>query len=70
MGYRFTQLSMNAGSIPKIKRLVREVRGEDCEALLRDALECTTARDVEVLVKAFLAAKVSFASSMFGGVHA
>ena len=57
---------MNAGSIPKIKRLVREVRHDDCVGLLAEALQCSTAVDVERLVKIFVASKVAFAGSIFG----
>ena len=66
IGFGFSQLSMNAGSIPKIKRLVREVRHDDCVGLLGEALQCSTAVDVERLVKIFVASKVAFAGSIFG----
>ena len=67
LGFGFAQLSMNAGSIPKIKRLVREVRADDCEQLLHEALQCTISKDVDNLVKQFMASKVSSAANIFTG---
>ena len=69
MGYKFTQFSMNAGAIPRVKRLIREVRDDDCKALLSEALQCSTPRDVERLVKMFLASKVTTVTSIFGASH-
>lgn len=66
LGYGFAQLSMNAGSIPKVKRLIREVRQDECETLLQEALQCVSPKDVEALVKNFVAAKVGFVNSMLG----
>ncbi len=59
LGLCFTQLSMNAGSIPRVKRLVRELVHKECEDLLGDALECSTAEEVEELVGAFMREKVA-----------
>jgi phosphoenolpyruvate-protein phosphotransferase (PTS system enzyme I) len=67
VGFGMAQLSMNAGSIPQVKRLVRELAREDCEQLLVEALECTTALEVEELVRRFLEAKAPLASQMWGG---
>jgi phosphotransferase system enzyme I (PtsI) len=67
LGLGFGQLSMNAGSIPKVKRLVREVRQEDCDTLLQEALQCQTPREVETLVRDFMNSKVTFATNVFGG---
>jgi phosphotransferase system enzyme I (PtsI) len=66
LGYHFSQFSMNAGSIPKVKRLIREVRSDDCQALLQQALQCSTSRDIERLVKLFVAAKVTGSLAVFG----
>ncbi|MBI3178759.1 MAG: phosphoenolpyruvate--protein phosphotransferase, partial [Deltaproteobacteria bacterium] len=48
------QLSMNAGAIPRVKRLVRELRKADCDELLTDALACVTHDEVSGLVQRFL----------------
>jgi phosphotransferase system enzyme I (PtsI) len=66
LGLGFTQLSMNAGSIPRVKRLVREVRQDACEHLLAQVLQCPTAAESEQLVHAFMNANVSFANSIIG----
>ncbi|RYF04237.1 MAG: phosphoenolpyruvate--protein phosphotransferase, partial [Deltaproteobacteria bacterium] len=66
LGMGFAQLSMNAGSIPKVKRLIREVRQAECSALLAEVMQCTTAQEAERQVHAFMAAKVSFANSIIG----
>ena|SRR5437867_4557578 len=54
-----TQLSMNPGSIPRVKRLVRELRQDDCEELLAEAFSCATHEDMSALVHAFLHSKTS-----------
>jgi phosphotransferase system enzyme I (PtsI) len=59
LGLGFDQLSMNAGSIPRIKRLVRELRFDECKDLLDSALECGDAMDVELLARDFIDAKIS-----------
>lgn len=69
LGYKFSQFSMNAGAIPRVKRLIREVRDDDCKALLGEAMQCATPRDVERLVKMFLASKVTAVTSIFGASH-
>jgi len=58
------QLSMNAGSIPRLKRMVRELRRDECQALLLDALQCETFTEVGDMVRQFVHAKTSFTSSM------
>ena len=59
LGLGFTELSMNAGSIPRIKRLIRELQKSDCEELLEEALHLHTSDETEELVKNFLRSKVS-----------
>ena len=59
LGMGFDQLSMNAGSIPRIKRLVRELSFAECEDLLTNALECGDATDVELLARDFIDSKIS-----------
>jgi phosphoenolpyruvate-protein phosphotransferase (PTS system enzyme I) len=46
LGLGFTELSMNAPGIPRIKRILRQVRREEGERLLAELLELATAREV------------------------
>lgn len=59
LGFGLEQLSMNAGSMPQVKRLIRELDGGDCRRLLEEALECSSYREVEALTNDFLRAKTS-----------
>jgi phosphoenolpyruvate-protein phosphotransferase (PTS system enzyme I) len=45
LGLGFEELSMNAHAIPLVKRLLRQARREDGEALLEALLRCTTAEE-------------------------
>jgi phosphotransferase system enzyme I (PtsI) len=45
LGLGFTELSMNAPGIPRVKRILRQVRREDGEQLLEDLLGLATARE-------------------------
>jgi phosphoenolpyruvate-protein phosphotransferase (PTS system enzyme I) len=45
LGLGFEELSMNAPAIPLVKRLLRQARREDGEALLEALLRCTTAEE-------------------------
>jgi len=65
VGMGFDQLSMNAGSIPQVKRLVRELNHHECVTLVEDALRAVTVAEVNELVRDFLAAKAPLASSMW-----
>ena len=65
VGLGFTQLSCNAAAIPKVKRVVRELRWEDCEELTNAALECATHQEVDELVRDFLRAKLAPAASQW-----
>ncbi len=58
VGLGFTQLSMNAASIPRIKRVVRELRRDECEELTDQALAGHSPQEVEELVRAFMRQKV------------
>jgi len=46
LGLGFTELSMNAPCIPRVKRILRQVRREEGERLLAELLGLSTARDV------------------------
>lgn len=59
LGLGFAQLSCNAASIPKIKRVVRELSLLDCEALAKNALTCSTHQEVDELVHEFMRQKVT-----------
>jgi phosphotransferase system enzyme I (PtsI) len=54
LGLGVSVLSMNMGSIPKIKRLVRELHQSECEALLAAAMDCTQVRETEAMVRHFM----------------
>jgi phosphotransferase system enzyme I (PtsI) len=62
-----SQLSMNAGSIPRVKRLIRELRRDDCVQLFDDAFTCETHQQVSALVRSFVRAKTSIAASFLQG---
>ena len=70
VGLGLDQLSMNAGSIPQVKRLIREVSREDCQDLLEEALKRHTLAEVEELVRDFLVAKAPLSAGMWGTKHA
>jgi phosphotransferase system enzyme I (PtsI) len=46
LGLGFDELSMNAPSIPQVKRILRQVRREEGERLFDDLLQLPTAREV------------------------
>jgi phosphotransferase system enzyme I (PtsI) len=53
IGMGFDQFSMNAVSIPVIRRTISEVSAEDCRTVAERALQCSTAQEVfECLVAA------------------
>ncbi len=56
------QLSMNSVSIPRVKRLVRELHQSDCEVLLQEAMHLVTYDEVADLVSSFMQAKTSMSS--------
>ncbi len=60
LGLGFDQLSMNAASIPKVKRLVLELSKNECDALLADTLTCTKRDDVVSMVQQFMHAKMLY----------
>ncbi len=66
LGLGFNQLSMNAGSIPRVKRRVLELAKDECDGLLADALTCRRRDEVTELVKQFLAAKMLTPSAFYG----
>jgi phosphotransferase system enzyme I (PtsI) len=59
-----SQLSMNAGSIPRVKRLIRELHRHECELLFEEALTCETPAEVSELVRSFVRAKTSVSRSL------
>jgi phosphotransferase system enzyme I (PtsI) len=65
LGLGVQDLSMNAGSIPRIKRLVRELRQADCEAMLEEAFTLTTYTEVAALVRDFMHSKAP--RRLYGG---
>lgn len=70
VGMGFDQLSAAASSIPQVKRIVRELRNEDCVTLVREALQCVTHHEADELVRDFLRYKVpsqTLASEAYDG---
>jgi phosphotransferase system enzyme I (PtsI) len=57
LGLGFDQLSMNATSIPKVKRLVLELAKSECDALLAETLACRKREEVVELVRHFMSSK-------------
>lgn len=57
LGLGFDELSMNAGAIPRVKRLIRELRREDTQRLVDSALECHSASEIHALVRRFFESK-------------
>ncbi|MEZ0311131.1 MAG: phosphoenolpyruvate--protein phosphotransferase [Myxococcota bacterium] len=57
LGLGFDQLSMNATSIPKVKRLVLELAKSECDALLAETLACSKREEVVELVRQFMSSK-------------
>lgn len=51
------EFSMSAISVPRIKKLIRNVNYEDTKALAMKALQQPTAVEIEQLVEDFLAEK-------------
>jgi phosphotransferase system enzyme I (PtsI) len=46
LGLGFNELSMNAPGIPRVKRILRQIRRDEGERLLTELLELPTAREV------------------------
>lgn len=65
LGMGVEQFSMNAGSIPKIKRLVREMTYKDCAKLVDEALAQTHVAKTEALVRNFVAKHTAFLGPAF-----
>ncbi len=57
LGLGFNELSMNAAAIPRVKRLIRELRHSDTEALAQEALESDSIARVKQLVADFFESK-------------
>ncbi|NMR60638.1 phosphoenolpyruvate-protein phosphotransferase PtsI [Pasteurella multocida] len=58
LGMGLDEFSMSAISVPRIKKLIRNVNYEDTKALAMKALQQPTAVEIEQLVEDFLAEKV------------
>ncbi|TYO99519.1 phosphoenolpyruvate--protein phosphotransferase [Geothermobacter ehrlichii] len=57
LGLGFTELSMNAPCIPRVKRIVRQVRRSEAEELLAAALEMKTATEVAAFLEQEMASR-------------
>ena len=51
IGLGATDLSMTPSAIPRVRRVLGGVRGEDARAIALDCLKCSTADQVEDLVR-------------------
>ncbi|MCK5689696.1 phosphoenolpyruvate--protein phosphotransferase [Myxococcota bacterium] len=56
LGLGISQLSMNAGSIPRVKRLIRDLRFDDCVALVENLENVRRPIEATSQVRAFLRA--------------
>jgi len=54
LGIGLDELSMNCLAIPKIKRMIRETRQEECSALVQEVLEASTAQEIRKNLLDFL----------------
>lgn len=53
----FDELSMNAGAIPRVKRLIRELRLDESRQLLEEALAARSSREIRERIHDFFASK-------------
>jgi phosphoenolpyruvate-protein phosphotransferase (PTS system enzyme I) len=51
LGLGLRQLSVSPGAVPEIKKVIRSVRIEQCEAMTRRVLQMENARDIKSYVK-------------------
>lgn len=54
LGIGIDELSMNCLAIPKIKRMIRQTRQEDCRSLAQRLLEASTAYEIRKELLEFL----------------
>src|SRR5699024_8755599 len=57
LGMGLDEFSMSAISVPKIKKLIRNVNYQDAQDLAKEVLQQPTAEDIEQLIANFLAEK-------------
>lgn len=55
LGMGLDEFSMSASSIPLVKKIIRSSSAAECTALVEEALCCTSYRDVDHLVKTWMA---------------
>ena len=65
LGLGFRDLSMNAGTIPRIKRLIREINISRCQELVAKLLETESIEDIENLAIGFLHEELASESSVW-----
>jgi phosphotransferase system enzyme I (PtsI) len=54
IGLGLDDFSMSASSIPQARKIINSLSVKECEKLANKALECSTAEEVNKLVKEFL----------------
>jgi phosphotransferase system enzyme I (PtsI) len=64
LGLGLDEFSMNAPAIPRVKRMIRSVTQESCGRLAKNALRCTSYRDVSRLVEDWTLAELGTAYDM------
>ncbi len=70
IGLGLDELSMNAPSIPRVKRMIRQVSYEECQGLVRELLEIPTARGVKKKVLEYLTAHFPEEFDPIKGIYA
>jgi phosphotransferase system enzyme I (PtsI) len=65
IGLGFRELSMNAGSIPRVKRLIREISKKDCEELTQQITNLHSAEEIKELAQNFLETKLATESQVW-----
>jgi phosphotransferase system enzyme I (PtsI) len=51
LAYGFDELSMTAGQIPMVKRIIRRASRADAVAILENAMHLTTAEEIERFIR-------------------
>lgn len=59
LGLGLDEYSMSAASIPLVKKIIRSVSRVECQELAKEALSCTSYRDVENLVTQWMHQRIS-----------
>ena len=69
LGLGFRELSMNAGAIPRVKELVRQLNLKDCDSLVEESLKSDSIEEIEGLVTQFLKSHLPERSAVWTPNH-